>query len=198
METVKSKFQDLTKTTKAVGSASMLIGAAPPEKNGYILINTEQGDRAISPMVNGFYNHYEDDIKKAPNGNLEERTLRNYAGTPSHAQGLLFEYDPSLKGFKGGLQGAGVSFDVTGTDEFWRQDSNSDKLKKTTNKADEKSYDGISLGSNADNVKKIKNGFSIDFSRSKDSSYTDEGAKHTIKSTEQYHAVLLWVNKEKK
>ena len=199
-ETIKSTFQDFTKQIKAIGSASMLVDAPPPEKNGYVIINTEQeSDHAINPRVNGFYNFHEDDIRKAPNGNTEERTLRNYAGTPAHTQGLLFEYDPSLKGFKGGIQGAGISFDVTGNDEFWKPDTYTNKLKKTIEKTSEKAYDGIGLGSNNDNVKKIKNGFSIDFSQSKDSSYTDiEGAKHTINSMEQYHAVLLWVNKESK
>lgn len=198
-ETIKSSFRDLTKTTKAVGSASMLLDATPPEKNGYVLVNTEQGDKAINTKVNGFYNYHEDDIRKAPNGNTEERDLRNYAGTPEQSQGLLFEYDPSLKGFKGGIQSAGISFDVTGTDEFWREDVNSGKLKKTINKVSEKNSDGVGLGSNDDNIKKIKNGFSIDFNQSKDSSYTDiEGAKHSIQSKKQYHAVLLWVNKELK
>lgn len=196
-ETMKSSFRDVTKTTKAVGSASMLLDATPPEKNGYVLVNTEQGDKAINTKVNGFYNYHEDDIRKAPNGNTEERDLRNYAGTPVQNQSLLFEYDPSLKGFKGGIQGAGISFDVTGTDEFWREDANSGKLKKTINKVSEKNSDGVGLGSNDDNIKKIKNGFSIDFNHSNDSSYTDiEGAKHSIQSKKQYHAVLLWVNKE--
>ncbi len=177
-ETIKSTFRDLTKQTKAIGSASMILNAPPPEKNGYVIISTEQGDKVKSSKVNGYYNYHEDDIQKAPNGNTQERTLRNYAGTPVQDQGLLFEYDPTLKGFKGGIQGAGISFDVTGTDEFWKPDTYSDKLKKITNKVSEKGYDGIGLGSNDDNIKKIKNGFSIDFSQPKDTSYTDiEGAK---------------------
>lgn len=197
-ETIRSSFRDFTKTTKAIGSASMLIDASPPQ-DGYVIINTEQGDKVISSRVNGIYNFYQSDVEKAPNGNLQEKTLRNYAGTPVKSQGLLFEYDPSLKGFKGGIQGAGISFDVTGTDEFWKEDVNLYKLKKTINKVSEKYYDGILLGSNDENIKKIKNGFSMDFSQSKDSSYTDIlEAKHTIISKEQYHAVLLWVNKELK
>lgn len=195
-ETIISKFRDFTKTTKAVGSASMLVDAPAPQ-NGYVIINTEQDDKIMNPKVNGYYNFAQTDVEKAPNGNLQEKTSRNYAGTPAHEQGLLFEYDPSLKGFKGGLQGAGISFDVTGTDEFWRPDTYTNKLKKTLNKVSENAFDGMTLGSNDDNLKKIKHGFSIEFSKSKDTSYTDIGkAEHTIITKEQYHAVLLWVNKE--
>jgi hypothetical protein len=195
-ETIKSAARNFTKQIKAVGSASMLVEATPPEKNGYVLINTEQSDQIINPRINGFYNYHEDDIEKAPNGNLQARTLRNSAGTPGHGQTLLFEYDPSLKGYKGGLEGAGISFEGTGTIEFWRQGSDTKQLKKTRSKVDQNYLDGISLGSRADNIKKIKHGFSIDFSQSKDTSYVEGGEKHTIKSKKQYHAVLLWMNKE--
>ncbi len=194
-ETIRSSFRDFTKITKATGSASMLVKASPPQ-NGYIIINTEQGDQVIKPMVNGIYTFQLTDISKASNGNVDEKIARNYAGTPAHGQGLLFEYNPTLKGYKGGLEGAGISFDVTGTDEYWTQDANSFNLIKTIDKANEKSYDGILLGSDADNIKKIKHGFSIEFSQSKDTSYTNFSGKHTLISTEKYHAVLLWVNKE--
>ena len=145
--------------------------------------------------VNGFYRFHEDDIHKGLFGNTESREIRNYVGSPNKNQGLLFEYDPTLKGFKGSIQGAGISYDLGATDEMWTKDVNTDQMKKYISKHLEKNYGWIGLGSNDDQVKRTKNGFTIEYSQSKDSTYTDFNGKHTLTMKKQYHAVLIRKNK---
>ncbi|WP_462231330.1 hypothetical protein [Mucilaginibacter sp.] len=184
-ETWKSTNEDHTKRSSGSGSGTMIVDA-PPEQNGYVIINTEQGDPVINSTVSGTYTYYESDITTGPNNEVDEKTIRKYSGTPKKGQGLLFEYNSKDKGDQGGIQDAGIGFNITGTDEIWNHDANG-KLRKVTNPADEKGSASIGLGHKEDKVTKIKNGFTIEYSQSKDSSNTYAGGvKHTFKSTEQY------------
>lgn len=191
----KSPHEEHTKRRYGSGAGSIIIDA-PPEQDGYVIINTGEGDQVISSTANGTYNFYEKDLTTEPNNEIDEKTIRKYSGVAEKGQGLEFEYNSKDKGDQGGIQGAGISFDVMGTDEFWNHDANG-KLRKFTNQVNEKSWARILLGHKEDKVSKIKNGFSINYSQSKDTTYTDaHGDEHTLKSMEQYHAELIRVNKK--
>ncbi len=190
-EAWKSTNEDHTKKSSGSGTGSMIVDA-PPEQDGDIIINTEQGDSVISSTVSGTYNYYESDVTGTGN-QIDEKRVDNYSGKSEKGQGLLFEYNSKDKGDQGGIQGAGISFDITGTDTIWNHDANG-KLRKFIDQIDEKNWAGIGLGHKEDKVTKIKNGFAIDYNQTKDSSNTyGGGVKHTFKSTEQYHAELIRV-----
>lgn len=194
-ETLTSPFHQLIKRSSASGAGSMILDAQPPV-DGYVIINTEQGDKVLQSFVSGVYNYYNTDTHEDANKAITDKRIINYSGKPETSQSLLFEYNSKDKSDQGGIQGAGISFDVTGTDEIWNRDVNG-QLRKASSQVNEKSWAGLSLGHKEDKVTKIKNGFAIDYSQSKDTSFTDaEGGKHTIKSVEQYHAELTRINKK--
>ena len=176
-------------------NSSMIISAAPPDK-GYVLINTGEGDSILDYASGGSYSEDVKDVSYEVNRTVAEKMVRHCTGQPSKRRsGLEFSYNPSDGG---GIQGAGLTFDITGTDKFWVPGDAPGQLKETTESIDDKNARSILLGHSKDVVKKIKNGFSIDYRQSKDTTYTDFKGTHTIKMTEQYHAQLTRVNKKMK
>ncbi len=196
-EIITAPFHQITKRSRADGSGSMILDAQPPQ-DGYVIINTEQGDKVLKSFVSGLYNYYKMDAHEDVNKAINEKYISNYSGRPETNQSLLFEYNSKDKADQGGIQGAGISFDITGTDEIWNRGANG-QLRKSSTQVNEKNRAGISLGHKEDKVTKVKNGFVVDYSQSKDTSYSDTGGqKHTLKLTEEYHAELIRVNKKSK
>ncbi|MEO9022518.1 MAG: hypothetical protein ABI237_08325 [Ginsengibacter sp.] len=192
-ETWKSINEEHIKKSSGRGTGYMIVDA-PPEQDGDVIINTEQGDSVISSTVNGTYNYYESDVTGTDN-QIDEKRVDNYSGKSKKGQGLLFEYNSKDKGDQGGIQEAGISFDITGTDTIWNHGGDG-KLRKFIDQINEKNWAGIGLGHKEDKVTKIKNGYAIDYNQTKDSSNTyGGGVKHTFKSTEQYHAELMRIPK---
>jgi|GEM_PF-5063167 len=157
-------------------------------------------DRTVPPNDNakseGTYIYSESDIDKDANGYVNEKKIRNHTGKVDQRQGLLFEYNAADKTDQQVIQGAGISFNATGTDEFWKPDINTRELKKQSSQFSQKNFSGIGAGNKGDKVTKIKNGFIIDFKQSKDTTYNDSQGSHIIKSLVEYHAELTRVNRK--
>lgn len=191
--TITSVNRQFSDERHAIGNGSMLVKSGSADPSGYVLINTGEDDTLEKYTVSGTSSERISDISKNTNGEIEEKTMRNYSGKPDNDKnrnGIEFEYDPAPGGVKG-LAASGITFNITGTDEFWKMDENTGQLKKITNDVNEEDANGILMGSSEDKITKSKDGFTIDFSMSKDTSYTDfTGEKHTNRSTKQYHMTL--------
>ena len=190
----KSQNEEFSKQTNLAANSSMIIDAAPPYE-GSVLINTSEGDSIVAYAAGGSYSEDIKDVSYEANRSIAEKTVRHYTGQPSKRRsGLEFQYDPTEGG---GIQGAGLTFDITGTDKFWKPGNDfPGQLKETTNPVDDKNARDIILGHSKDVVKKIKDGFTIDYNQTRDTTYTDFKGMHTIKTMEQYHAQLIRVNKK--
>jgi hypothetical protein len=178
-----------TNTTHTTANASMLIKGAPAEADGHTSINTDY-DTIVTYNNSGNWSQQTLDVSKDINGNIEEKTERNYNGSVTKDQrGIEFEYDPSPGGIKE-LAAAGLSFSKIGKEQFWKRNDNN-ALVSTTETVNEPSGKDILLGSNKDVVKKTKDGFTIDGHVQQDTSYTDvTGVKHTAHATTIYHVII--------
>lgn len=194
-ETDKSEILERTDKSSANANCVMIIKGYPPRR-GQTLINTGEGDSVVSYSSWGHYTRNSRRIDKEINGKETEKTFRKYSGSVNKTPpGIDFEYDPGPGGVKG-IAGGGLSFNVTGTDEFWKRDIDNDKwiVTKTDNST---ATAGVSLGEPDDIVKKTADGFTIDYNNSKDTSYTEDGTTHTIHSTKTYHVTISWMNENK-
>lgn len=138
LETWESPHKEHTRKINVNGYGYLVVDA-PPEQDGYVSINTEQGDPVIRFSVNGNYSYNESTISTGLNNEIEEKRITNYSGKPEQKQGLLFEYNLKDKGDQGGIQDAGMSFDITRTDEIWNHDANG-KLRSSSSKVNEKNW----------------------------------------------------------
>ena len=189
-----SAEEEYVEESHASGSASMVVDAPPPDPSGQVNFSTgEGGNKLIDYTVSGNWSYHSSDITKSIN-TIVEKTIRDYTGTPFRRQGIEFEYAPSPGGGAG--LNAGIAFNQRGTDKFWKWDSNAFKLKLVdTNDATSES--GTTLGVGSNNMHKTKNGFTFDYSESKDTTYTILGEKNVLQSGMQYHATVSY-EKEKK
>lgn len=195
-ETDKSEVQERTDKSSANANCVMIIKGYPPRR-GQTLINTGDGDSVVSYSSSGHYTRNLRDIEEDINGKETEKTIRNYSGTVNKIPpGIEFEYDPGPGGVKG-IAGGGLSFDVSGTDEFWKRDIDNDKWIVTKNDDSSPNGAGVSLGNPKDILKKTSDGFTIGYNNSKDTSYTEDGTRHAIHSTETYHVTISWMNENK-
>lgn len=174
---------------------TIFIDAPPPEK-GLVSINTSEGDSILNYSASGNYAVKHVRIRKELDGSISEKSIRDVNGSPDKFRsGLEFTYDPSPGGTKG-ITAAGLRFNLAGTQKLWQTDpDHPGHLIETTSK--ETRVTNIDIGCSADIVKKIKNGFSIDYKKALDTTYyNNSGVKNTILHTEEYHAKIIRVNKK--
>jgi hypothetical protein len=171
------------------GSAAMLIKGNPPGADGHVSINTES-DTIVSYSSWGHLSERLIDITKDLTGAVEEKTIRNHTGeVGKDRSGFEFEYDPSPGGVKG-LAGAGLSFNKTGLDQFWKR-NDLNRLVETKETVNELNGANILLGNSADVLKKTPDGFVIDFTDKKDESSTDSsGMRHEVHGAVTYHVTI--------
>lgn len=170
------------------GSAAMLIDAAAPDKEGHVSINTGY-DSITNYTSSGSWSAISTEISKDMDGSIRERTMRSYSGIPTGRSGIEFEYDPSPGGIKM-LTNAGLVFNQTGKEDFWQRDDNGE-MKHTSSVANSDYGTGITLGGNGAVVKKINDGFSIDYTKHTDTSYTDvSGTAHQVVSSVNYNVTI--------
>jgi hypothetical protein len=181
-------------TTSKSGSASMIVKSDPPDKSGNALINTGEGDSVSNYSTSVNYSDRWKRIDRDINGSIDEKTLRKFTGkTNKKPPGIEFTYDSSPNGFGISLAEAGFSFDVSGISKFWNQDIETGKLKFKGNDVSNRN-EGIMLGHAKDVIKRSGNGYTVDYTNTKDTSYTDHGDKHILHSTETYHVTISWIN----
>ncbi|HEY5367370.1 MAG TPA: hypothetical protein VIJ75_00135 [Hanamia sp.] len=176
----------------AHGRVSMIVDAAAPLASGYTSFNTGEGDKLIQFDVSGNWEERRSDITREY-GVIVEKTLRNYTGEADKKVGIEFTYDPSPDG--GVTLNSGISFNKRGNDKFWKFDYDSHSLKLVDNSDASSSYGfNLGVGHSKDIVKRTKNGFTIDYNQSKDTSYTIDGERHVLKSGTQYHVIISWMS----
>ncbi len=186
----KSVSRERTNSYQITGFGSMLVKAAPPETNGYVLINTSEGDSVISYTSSGQWSEKSLEITRGIVGNIENKTIRNHQGTPTKDQlGIEFEYDPVPNGNKG-LGGIGLDYTGGGKEVFYSLDNNNHLVKKGENNGPFTT--SILMGHSKDILKKTANGFSIDYVEKKDTSYTNVlGAVYKETSNIEYHVIII-------
>lgn len=186
-----SQTEEHTKSSHTNASVAMLVRAAPPQEDGSVIINTGEGDSLSDYSISGNMAERISDVSRYFNGEIEERTLREYTGQPAKEKpGIEFQYDPAPDGVKG-LAGAGINFKINGTEKFWKPDINTRKLKETDEVVTDQNGGNILLGSSKDILKKTKDGFTIDNTTSKDTTYTDIlGKKYASHTSIEYHMVI--------
>jgi hypothetical protein len=183
-----SSTQSTTATHMISGSAAMLIDAPPPDKDGYVSINTGY-DSITNYTSSGSWSAMSTEISKDLTGSIREKTVRNSSGHPEGRSGMEFEYDPSPDGIKM-LTDAGLVFDQTGNEDYWIRDQNGN-MKHTSSAANSNYGTSITLGGNGAVVKKINNGFTINYTKHTDTSYTDiSGGIHRLSSSVDYHVTI--------
>ncbi|HWU76879.1 MAG TPA: hypothetical protein VN043_10255, partial [Rhodanobacter sp.] len=80
-ESWKSTHDVHIRNISACGKGSMVVDA-PPEQDGQVIINTEQGDPVTSSAVNGTYRYHESDVRTGLANELEGKRIDDYSGTP--------------------------------------------------------------------------------------------------------------------
>lgn len=177
-------------TTNITASGSMLVKASSADEDGTIIINTGEGDSISKYSVSANASEKIYSVSRGLDGSIESKEIRNYEGfVPKGTEpGIEFQWGPDGNY---GLAGLGFQFTRKGTTEFWKRDDNNHLVKSSFDENDPGSY-GILLGHDKDKLKKTKDGFIIDYTESKDTTYTDIlGVKHTSHFSETYHVILM-------
>ncbi|MDE3213393.1 MAG: hypothetical protein KGM98_09170 [Bacteroidota bacterium] len=171
------------------GSASMVIRAESEDDDGQIRINTED-DSVLLSKTSGTWQEDRVHISRNMLGAVQDKDIRHHTGkVTTQKAGFEFEYDSDPNGERG-LAGTGLDYDVQGTDRFFKMD-NDNHLVETDEEVHEPYGTNILLGSSEDHLKKTRDGFQIDYSVSKDTTYTDAiGVTHHKSSHVTYHVSL--------
>jgi hypothetical protein len=171
-------------TGQCNGHAELLIAGNAPDKDGHITIDTEN-DSIVEFASGGVMSERSDIITYKIGGGVESRELRTGRGEVTHERrGIQVEYDPSPGGYRG-IAGATLIYDVGGMAETWQDGKHT--------KEQDKVQRNFSIGNDGQVVKKTANGFVVDFTVSKDTTYKDAiGGTHHVVSHTDYHATVAW------
>lgn len=178
--------------SEASGTITMLIKVPPSDQEGNVNIDTGNEDEIISSSVAGNYGYNYSEISKDILGNVNEKILRNYTGTAEKDRaGILFLWSP--KEHQAGMS-SGIIFDADCRDRFWKMNNDYKLVLKGDWKHQEKSYSSILIGNHKDIIKKIKDGFTIDHTEAKDTTYsTVLGEKIIQHANLTYHVTIKYL-----